>query len=451
LYVVGSESASASVVLKLPAEWRAASSMPQSNGEFRAPSIFSLMESPIMVGRMREWAFDVARTKHRLLYLPGAHPVQFDSTAFISAVERLVAQNIQLFGSAPYREYTFMVADDAYGGLEHPASVTLGGPSSELAKDPYALMPEFAHEFFHTWNLMRIKPAEYRGVDYRVQPPVPSLWFSEGYSLFYADLLLRRAGLRTSPTRLEHLQMLLARYHQDPAYGRYSPETISRSEYNSQPGALGNSDPSTHLIGEVIAAAIDLKLRAASAGRRSSDDVMRAMNSDFGERGFTGRDVERTASRVCGCDMSEFFAKHVRDAQRIDFVQLLRPFGIDMDTATVPSITSSGEVERDFRIRAYQPTPQDTLRIMLWNEASNWARGGLQTNDRVVSVSGQPVKTWPEFRTRIAAAKLGEPVRFELIREGRPIGGLQCDESDAARECEFDAGTISVARGVACR
>src|SRR6185503_6174917 len=130
-------------------------------------------------------------------------------------------------------------------------------------------------EFVHTWNLLAIRPNEYHDIDYRTQPPVSSLWFSEGLTMFYADLLLRRAGVPlTDSTRIAHLERLLARLAGNPAYGRFSAESISRVAYNAPPGALGDYSASTHLQGELLGTMLDVIVRDATAGRRSMDDVM---------------------------------------------------------------------------------------------------------------------------------------------------------------------------------
>jgi predicted metalloprotease with PDZ domain len=117
--------------------------------------------------------------------------------------------------------------------------------------------------------------------------------------------------------------------------------------------------------------------------------------------------------------MTEFFDKHVRGSARIDFNELLRPLGLEMHAAPITAVNERGEPDRDLRIRAFQPTPQDTLRLMFWNAGSNWVRGGLNTNDRVLSVNGTPVRTWPEFRGLIGAAPMGTTVRFDIVRNGK--------------------------------
>jgi predicted metalloprotease with PDZ domain len=208
LYVLGAELAPAHVVVDLPGGWHVATGLvPTADPRtFFAPSADILVDSPILVGRFRSWRFAVDGVPHRVVYWPLPDAAPFDTTAFVTGIERLVGQAVSLFGRAPYREYTFAFEDGAYGGLEHLNSVTLGARSADLGQDPHAVLAETAHEFVHTWNLMRIRPAEYRAVDYRTQPPTAGLWFSEGLTMFYADVLLRRAGLPVADsTRVAHL------------------------------------------------------------------------------------------------------------------------------------------------------------------------------------------------------------------------------------------------------
>jgi len=376
-----------------------------------------------MVGKLREWKFDVANTAHHVFYLPGLNPVPFDSTAFVGSVQKIVQQTINIFGKPAYDRYVFMFSDDAYGGLEHPNSVTLGGPSKELAENPHSHAREIGHEFFHTWNLMRFKPIEYRRLDYRVQPPVSGLWFSEGLSIFYSDLMMRRAGfIMREPTRIAHLEGILASYANNPGHDRFSAEQASRTAYNSEPGALGNYSLSSHQMGEVIGAMLDFIVRDATDGARNMDDVMRLMDERHATRGFTGTDIERVVNDVCKCSVKNFFDQHVRGGSRIDPNRYLQAFGLRAVTTHAQVKQPNGEVERDWRIRAFQPSAQDTLRLLLFNPESIWARAGLNTNDRVLSVNGVAVKTWPEFRTQIAAVPLGGVARIEVVRaSGRSI------------------------------
>ena len=210
----------------------------------------------------------------------------------------------------------FLLQDGALGALEHPDSLTLGVPSATLAGNPYAFHEQIAHEFVHAWNLMRIHPEESHGMDYRAAKRSAGLWFSEGLSMFYADLLLRRAGLpESTPSRIAHLEELIARYLAEPGNARFSAEQVSRAANDARPGALGDYSASTHLQGELLGAMLDLVIRDATANRRSMDDVMRAMLDRFsGTHGFTGKDIENTVTGLCGCEVASLFNAYVHGA-----------------------------------------------------------------------------------------------------------------------------------------
>src|SRR5258705_5964577 len=278
---IGAEDSSVLVTLDLPPSWAIATGLTPTRDPhtFTAANAAVLVDSPILAGLLRRWSFVEGAATHHVVYWPLPDAKPFDTLAFVSGIRTMVHQTIALFGRAPYREYTFMFEDGAFGGgLEHRNSVTLGAQSAELVRNPNAFIRETAHEFVHTWNLMAIRPNEYRDIDYRTQPPVSSLWFSEGLTMFYADLLLRRAGVPlTDSTRLAHLERLLSRFVGNPAYERFSAESISRVAYNAEPGALGDYSASTHLQGELLGTMLDVIVRETTAECGTLDDVMRML------------------------------------------------------------------------------------------------------------------------------------------------------------------------------
>src|SRR6267378_3848400 len=430
MYVLGSEDSTVLVELALPASWRIATGLTATRDPhyFSAANAAVLEDSPILAGHVRQWSFVEGGIAHRVVYWPLPDATPFDTVAFVSGIRSLVHQAFALFGRAPYREYTFMFEDGAYGGgLEHRNSVTLGAQSAELARDPNAVIQETAHEFVHTWNLMAIRPVEYHNIDYRTQPPVASLWFSEGLTMFYADLLLRRAGipLRDS-TRIAHLERLIGSYLANPAYVRFSAESISRVAYNVQPGELGNYGASTHLQGELIGTMLDLIVRDATHGRRSMDDVMRLLfdrvSADPGPaaRGesyrIDGRTIEQAVESVCGCDVTPFFDAHVRHAGVIDFDHYLGLMGLTTRVTWAPGMYN-GEPERDLRIYGFEPSSPDSgLRLVVTNPSSIWGRAGLHSRDRLVGINGAPVRTWSELRAKLQGLRLGDTVRVQVQR-----------------------------------
>jgi predicted metalloprotease with PDZ domain len=411
MYVLGSTLAPSHVKVHAPANWKIVTALTATTDPtvFFAPSVDVLVESPIFVGRVHDWSYRVEGVPHRVVYwsLPDGAP--FDSTAFVGALERFSQQAVALFGRAPYRDYTFVFQDGAYGGLEHPASVTLGAPSEDIAKNPFAPIEEAAHEYFHTWNLMRIRPAEYAGVSNRAPAPSAGLWFSEGLTIYYSDALMRRAGIPGSyPMRDVRLRSLLERYMENSGTAKFSAEEVSRVAYNAGPLALGDYSVSTHMQGEVIGTMLDFIIRDATNGTRSMDDVMGLMlERHSGETGFVGRDIERAVSDVCKCSVKAFFDAHVRGGSRIDIARYARLAGFQIDLGREPA-ARDGVALPDTRVYGYSMEGEPEMRFRLLDPASAWGRAGLHSGDRIVSMNGAAVTTWPAMRSILSALHIGD-------------------------------------------
>src|SRR5205807_3184390 len=191
--------------------------------------------------------------------------------------------------------------------LEHLNSVTIGARSQSLAQRLTGIFDTTAHEYFHTWNLMHVRPVERVGLRYHPAEPASVLWWSEGVTIYFSDLMLRRARLPTfDPTRLAHLAKYMEVYLSTPGYSHISAERVSRAA--EDPLALGDDYASTHLQGYLLGAMLDLMIREATHEQRSLDEVMRRLSYRFTpQRGITGRDIERTVDEVCACDVHPFF------------------------------------------------------------------------------------------------------------------------------------------------
>ena len=420
MYLLGATLAPAHVAVDLPAGWEVATGLePTSDPRtFFAPSVGILMDSPIFVGKFHSWRFSVDGVPHRVVYWPLPDAVPFDTAAFVGGIERMVRKAVALFGRAPYREFSFLFQDGAFGGLEHANSVTLGAASVDLANNPDDYLSETAHEFFHTWNLVRIRPAGRGDVDYRQGGQTRGLWWSEGLTIFYADLLLRRAGLPTfDSTRIGHMQSVIARYLASPGNSHIPAERVSLVAYGAPPGSLGDYDASTHLQGEVIGAMLDLTIRDATGGRRSIDDVMRLMLERFsGPRAFTGIDIERAVGEVCGCAVKQFFDRHVRGGTPIDFDRYLGAIGLRAQVTWGPALGRDGKPAPDLRLRAWLPPWGTSLSLLIGSPGSAWGRAGLHTGDRLVSVNDAAVATTVDLRNLLGRLAIGDTLRLEVRR-----------------------------------
>jgi predicted metalloprotease with PDZ domain len=422
MYVVGATAAPAHVRFDVPRDWDVATALqPTSDPRtYYAADANALADAPVLMGHLRTWRFFVGGVPHRVVYWPLPNATPFDTVAFAGAVEKLVRQAVVLFGRAPWAEYSFLFQDGSQGALEHRNSVALGAPSASLAQDPASVLSEVAHEFVHAWNLMRLRPAEYRAIDYRPQGPTSSLWWSEGMSMFYSDLLLRRSGLPTfDSTRVQHLERLIASYLGNPAYAHFSAERVSQVAYNASPGALGDYSASTHLQGELLGAMLDFLVRDATNGARSIDDVMRLMVERYADRrGFVGKDLEGAVATVCGCNATPFFDRYVRGATKIDIDRYLALLGLRARVAWSQAMGRDGSPVADLRMWASQDFPDSVLRIVVSDPASVWGQAGLHSGDQLLGMNGSNMRQWRDARAVLGRARVGDTVRVTVTRSG---------------------------------
>jgi len=451
LYVADQPGRPTRLHLELPRGWVRAG-IP-AGGAWSTASFAELMDAPILVGRLRTWRFQTGGATHTVAYLPGADGVPFDTAAVVRALQGLTVAARGVFGGLPYSEYAFLLQDGTWGGLEHASSVTLGASSGELAQGMDDFLDNAAHEYVHTWNLVRLRPAEWSG-GLRQGPPPPTneRWWSEGVTIYFADLLLRRAGLAPASARLDRLGRDLAEYLDNPGYRTISPEEASRTSA-SAPGPVEATD--YYLHGRLVATALDFEIREATGGRRGVDEVMRRMVAGFpAPRGYTGADLERTASEVCGCDMRPFFARYVRAPGRLDFAPHLARLGLRMRVRRDSVTDAQGRPAPDLRVWA-NAAEGGPVRLIVTDPRSAWARAGLRTGDEIVSLAGHPHHRHGQLPPHPALAAR-RPIRHPRLparrthRPGhRPGRRLLAPARDVRPAAPRHPRTTGAARGVA--
>ena len=419
MYIVGATLISSHVEFDIPKDWEIATGLQATSDKkvFYASSVSVLVDDPVFIGKFKSWGFTIDNTPHRVIYWPLHDAKDFDTTMLVSSIEKIAQQAALLFGRPTYREYSFMLQDGAVGSLEHNNSVTVGAPSSQLANSMGGILSEIAHEYFHTWNLMRIRPVEYRDVDYKAPPLSKGLWFSEGLTIFFSDLFLRRAGLAVfDSTRSFHLENLIRRYTATPAYLKFSAEKISEASYGPI-GMLGDYSAGTHLQGEVLGSMLDLIIRDASKGDKTFDDVMRKMLERFsGQKGFTSKDIEQAVEDVCGCNVHQFFSDHVYGSKQIDFSQYLKLLGLQYSIEWKDVLSNDQKPVSDLRAFVYQLPGENVLRLTLSNPTVAWGRAGLHTGDIVKTVNEKTLTNSLDFRSIQRNAKIGDTIVVEVER-----------------------------------
>jgi predicted metalloprotease with PDZ domain len=424
LYVVGGERWPVTVTALVPVGWTVVTGLDSVAGQhtYVASGAEALVDAPMLVGLIRSWRFDLDRVPHQIAYLGRPTGVPFDTAVFVANVERIARESARLFGTMPYRKFQFLVEDGTYGGLEHVNSVSIGTQSSDLARDPTTPLGLIAHEFFHIWNEVQVRPRTWIGVRYVAPAPTGELWWSEGVTIFFADLVLRRAGLPTiDSTRVHRLERLIANYLANPSHAMVSPEETSRA-FNRPPAVTGDYTPNMFLQGELLGVVLDLMIRDASGGRRSLDDAMRSLSQRFTiERGITGQDVENAVAEACGCDVASFFASYVRTPSRLDFDRWLGLIGLRSSVTWAAALAPDSTPAPDLRLSANSIPGDSAVQLKMWFPGTLWARAGLHTGDRLESLNGVAIRDVAQFRQVIGRLHVGDTVHVAAWRDSARI------------------------------
>lgn len=441
-YVEGGERLPAHVRFALPPSWQTATGLtPTSDPRtFFARSYDMLIDSPVLAGpasALRVWRFAVDDVPHRVAFWAQPGAAAFDTARFVATAERAVRAARGVMGELPYRDYTFLFVDGPGGGLEHLNSTTIGVAAAALARDPAAAASVTAHEFWHLWNVKRLRPVELGPFDYQRAVRTPSLWWSEGVTDFFADEILRRAALRDSAAAVvdfaDALQSLLG----NPAAARVSPERSSLTAWD-RPDVNGGYSVSYYLQGKLLGELLELRLRAATGGRRGMDDVMRRLYNRFaGARGFVPGDVEQAVAAVCtsggdaaACDwVAPLFTRSVRGAQPADWAGTLALAGWRLDSTRVAATDSAGHPAPDLRasivafagLGSAGGAAGGRPRLSIAGPHVAFYRAGLRTGDEVTAANSAPIDGAAAWRRAIAGLRVGDTLTVDVLRDGRPV------------------------------
>jgi len=415
----------AQITLAIPAGWRVVTGLALRRGggsdrELSSRSSYDLVDTPLLLGQLRLWSFNVRGIPHRVAYWPLPNAVPFDTTEFVAAIERFAGATLELFGGAPYSSYTFLFQDGAWGGLEHVSSAQLGAQSADLARNPRHDMGEIAHEFVHTWNLMALDPQGPNKVTAEPPAPLRELWFSEGFTMYFAQVLMRKsASTIDDRSRIDELAQEITRYYANAGNTLVSPERGSWASIYG-PDSAGDYLSNYYTQGRLVAEMLDIVVRDSTNGRRGMRDVMRRMYELYAhKRGYTGADVERVTNEVCGCNVHRIFEDHIRNARPIEFNNYLTRLGLQAVVESSPAVDTAGTPYADLRISAYQPET-GRMRVRIMHPQSVWRSAGLATRMELVAMKGIPIDSFPDFRRAIRSVRLGDVVPVDVIADGAP-------------------------------
>jgi predicted metalloprotease with PDZ domain len=326
------------VTLELPAAWSQSLTAlsPASDGRphhYRAPDFDTLVDSPILAGNPAIYEFTIDGVRHALVNVGEAGV--WDGARSVRDVERIVRAARELWGSLPYQRYLFFnLLTETYDGIEHKGSTVLfasrWSTRTETAYHDWLLL--VAHEFFHAWNVKRLRPVELGPFDYENEVYTRSLWVAEGLSDYYSWLLVSRAGLALREQTLADVSGAVRALQTAP--GRLV-QPLEQASYDAwikqyRPDENSpNSAVSYYTKGSIIGLLLDARLRRLTNGKRGLDDVMRAAYRRFsGERGYTATDFRAVANQVAGMDLGDFFHRALETTEELDYAEMLDWYGL---------------------------------------------------------------------------------------------------------------------------
>jgi len=312
------------------------SALDEMGGErdaFIAPDFDTLVDSPTVVGDPAIHDFSVVAVPHQHVIIGEAGV--WDGARSARDMERIVRAARDFWGVLPYDRYTvFNLLTEARGGLEHATSTVLmtsrwSTRTDTAYRDWLGLL---AHELFHAWNVKRLRPLELGPFDYERENHTRTLWIAEGLTEYYGDLLVRRAGLATPDEYLTALSTHIRELQSRPGRLVVPLESAAFDAWIKQYRPDENSrNVSVDYYGKgaVIGALLDARIRLATRGARSLDDVMRvAYARHGGDRGYTSAEFRTIAGTVAGIELGAFFHHALETTGELDYEPLLACYGL---------------------------------------------------------------------------------------------------------------------------
>ena len=304
-------------------------------GSFSAPDFDILYDSPILVGDQEVLSFEVNGIPHTF---EGRDLGKLDRVRFTADLKAMVNAATNLMGDIPYERYAFISIGPGGGGLEHLNSQLITFDAAKMA-DPveYRRTLRFiAHEYFHHFNVKRIRPIALGPFDDDRENYTRMMWVSEGFTVYYEDLLLVRNGFTTREEYLERLGQGLSAYESSPGRRFQSPADSSFDSwfgYFDRNEHLRNTTVSPYDSGLVLALLLDFRIRHETRNRRSLDDVMRTLYRTYAKekgRGFTDDEFRRVCEGVAGVPLAEIFDRYVATTDEIDYERYLAYGGLEV-------------------------------------------------------------------------------------------------------------------------
>jgi predicted metalloprotease with PDZ domain len=393
----------------LSPNWQVAEELPAGGQthSFIAKSYDALVDAPAEIGTFQEFHVDAGKAHLRVI----VNGSDWNQAQLGDALQKIVGYETGMMRDVPFGEYMFIFHFGSYldvggGGMEHSNSTAIAVPSGEAAPSVSA------HEFFHLWNVKRIRPQSLQPVDYTKEMWTRALWFAEGVTSTYASFAMVRSGLWKREQFYNDLGQQFTALEARPAHLWQSAEESSldtwldKYDYYDEPQV----SISYYNKGQILGVMLDLAIRDATDNRKSLDDVLRAMNAEYAQRGRFYDDsagVEQEVEKVAGRSFREFFAKYVAGTEEIPYNDFLHPAGLQARTQQREMADFGFETSRG---------SDGSLTIASVAPGSGAEQAGLQAGDILLQLDGSPFGR-SAFRFLFQHSP-GDMVKVRIQREG---------------------------------
>ncbi|MGA8704506.1 MAG: PDZ domain-containing protein [Candidatus Sulfotelmatobacter sp.] len=372
---------------QLPQGWHVATPLtPSPNGGFSAENYDRLVDSPVEMGRFQESDFDQDGGHYRVVV--DAEPSDYDVEKIDTMLHKIVAAATSWMADRPFEFYMFLYhfpRGPAGGGMEHSYSTAIDVNADVLSRSPEVLASVTAHEFFHLWNVKRIRPQTLEPVDYTKENYTRALWFSEGCTSTAADIIQLRSGLLDESQFERQLSSGIAELERRPAHLTQSAEDSSLDAWLEGNAYYRRPERSISYYnkGELLGIMLDLTVREASHGQASLREVFQWMNQNYAKKGrfFPDSDgVREAAEAVSHADLGWFFAKYVAGSEDIPWNDFFRGVGLHLVEGKNTAADAGFVASRNF------DGPMIVESVTAVGEAE---RAGLRAGDTILEINGK--------------------------------------------------------------
>lgn len=378
-----------------------------------------LFDSPIEVGNQDVFEFMASGVKHEVAMYGGGN---YDKERLKVDMAKIVEQGTAIYGENPNKHYTFIVHnyERGGGGLEHLNSTVLGASRNQYNNERgYAgFLDLVAHEYYHLWNVKRLRPVALGPFDYDNEVYTTNLWIAEGFTAYYENKLTLRAGFNDQNAFVNKLAGAVAAVENTPGAKVQSAAMASYDawikQYRPDENSSNNSI-SYYSKGEVIGLLMDLAIANATKGAKSLDDVMKAMylQGKTQGRGYTDAEFKAMVEKVSGISFTSFWDKYVTGTEPVDYKTYFAYAGVTVkDDNEGKSTPYLGVASRKTEGRMF-------ITAVSRNSAA-WT-AGLNVNDELLSINGVPVEASIERMPELTSKKVGDVVNIKVGRDGKVV------------------------------